>query len=103
MNEYPIDEHPSQLRLITTLLGVVLLAAFSTPLLTLLRDALPAGNQSGWNANTDLLINGVFLAAAIFLCVCAFKSSGLAWRINAVGSGMGRRWRSHGLCRRYWC
>ncbi|HLX62435.1 MAG TPA: hypothetical protein VKX17_14250, partial [Planctomycetota bacterium] len=55
-DHYVIDEPPSQFRLVATLLGVVLLAAFNTTLLDLLFQKLPDSNRTGWNASTDSLM-----------------------------------------------
>ena len=85
-----LDEAPSQFRLITTLLLSVLLAAFSTPLLEVLRNSLPLESQSGWNAVTDLRVNAIYAGLALLLCAITWRSSGL-------GVGTARRWKRYGL------
>ncbi|MEI6231791.1 MAG: CPBP family intramembrane glutamic endopeptidase [Planctomycetota bacterium] len=78
MEQYKhIDDAPSQLTVIATLLLVVTLAAFNTPLLELLRAELPVEQQTGWNASTDLWVNVAFLIEALVLCAITWKSSGL--------------------------
>ncbi len=89
MDNYPpIEDAPSQLRVIFTLLFSVLLAAFSTPMLEQLRNSTPVTLQTGWDAPTDTLMNIVYLCVAMILC-------GMTWRLSGLGIGDSKRWKRH--------
>ena len=86
----PMTDAPSDFQMVSTLLLCVLLAAFSTPLLELLRNALPVASQSGWNAITDLTVNEIYAVVALVLCA-------LTWRSSGLGFGEARTWKRYGL------
>jgi membrane protease YdiL (CAAX protease family) len=90
MEDYGIDEPPSQLRLVATLLGVVLLAAFNMLLLELLRERMPAEvkDQAAWSASTDFFMNCIYLVEALVLC-------GAAWTSSGMGVGSMKAWKRY--------